>query len=81
MQTTCPVRSSQSLSFVSPSWIGSFKIPEKFSRATMKVLSEEIITDKARIEIISAIALQAYQHTTYPTSEEYNTMCRMLIER
>lgn len=81
MQPACAVQSSQSSSFVSSSWIGSFKIPEKFSRATMKVLSEEVITDKARIEIVSAIALQAYQHTTYPTSEEYTTMCRKLIER
>lgn len=47
----------------------------------MKVLSEEMITDKARVEIVSAFALQAYQHTTYPTSDEYTTMCRKLIER
>ena len=63
------------------SWIGSFRIPEKFLTVTMKVLSEEMITDKARVEIVAAIALQAYQHSTYPTSEEYTTMCTKLIER
>ena len=34
-------------------WIGSFRIPEKCSIATMKVLSEEIITDKTQVEIVA----------------------------
>lgn len=61
---------SPSSSFSSSSWLGSFKIPEKFSKITMKTLSEEMITEKARVEIISAIAIQVHQHTEYPTSEE-----------
>ena len=81
MQPIGTPQSSPSSSFISSSWLGSFKIPEKFSKVTMKLLSEEVITDKARVEIVAAIALQAYQHTTYPTSEEYTTMCRKLIER
>ena len=47
----------------------------------MKSLSEEVITEKARVEIIAAIAIQVYQHTTYPTSDEYTGICRKLIER
>ena len=47
----------------------------------MKTLSEEMITEKARVEIISAIAIQVHQHTEYPTSEEYTGVCRKLIQR
>ena len=37
------------------------------------------MTDGCRKEIISTIALQMYQYTTYPTSEEYTTVCRRLV--
>ena len=47
----------------------------------MATLSEETITEKARVEMIIALAIQAHQHTDYPTSEEYTTACRKLIER
>ena len=47
----------------------------------MKMLSEEMITEKARVEINSAIAIQVHQHTEYPTSEEYTGVCRKLIQR
>ena len=47
----------------------------------MKMLSEEVITEKARTEIIAVIAIQVRQHTEYPLSEEYNDLCRKLIER
>lgn len=65
----------------SSSWLGSFQIPEKYSKVTMERLREEVMTDKLRQEIISAIAIQIYQHTMYPSSEEYTTVCRKLIER
>jgi hypothetical protein len=47
----------------------------------MKTLSEEVITEKARVEIITAVAIQVHQHTDYPTSAEYIGVCRKLIER
>ena len=83
MQPACPLQSSQSSSFVSSSWIGSFKIPEKFSRATMKVLSEEVITDKARIEIVSAsIPAHNISNTgrVHHDVQEVNQMLRTKLE-
>ena len=50
--------------------LGSFKIPDQFSRATMERLEKKEITDATRNEIISSIALPIYQQTTHPTSEE-----------
>ena len=59
-------------------WLGSFKIPDQFSRATMERLEKKEITDATRNEII---ALPIYQQTTHPTSEEYTRVCKMLIEK
>ena len=56
-------------------------IPEQFSRATMERLKSNEITDSARNEIISAIAIPLYQLTTYPTSDEYTSICKSLIEK
>ena len=47
----------------------------------MERLARNELSDGMRVEIISSIALQMYQHTTYPTSEEYTTVCKLLIEK
>ena len=46
----------------------------------MDHLAKNELADKMRIEIISTIGLQMYQHTTTPTSEEYTSVCKMLVE-
>ena len=33
------------------------------------------MTDSCRKEIISSLAIQMFQYTIYPTSEEYTTVC------
>ena len=40
----------------------------------MERLNEEVSTDKVRQEIVASIAIQVYQHTMYPTSEEYTQL-------
>ena len=65
----------------SEKWLKAFQVPDRFSRATTELMKQEIIIDKVRREIVHSIALQMYQHTTYPTSEEYTTVCRRLVEK
>lgn len=45
-----------------------------------EALSEEgVITKALRSEIITMIALGMWQHSSYPTPEEYTSVCRELV--
>lgn len=40
-----------------------------------------MLTKTARCEIIAAIATRMVQYTRYPTSYEYQTVCKKLIQK
>ena len=61
--------------------VDRFNIPDRFSRATMEHLHNRQITNATRIEIITSIAVPMYQLTTHPTSEEYTSVCKRLVEK
>lgn len=60
---------------------GDYKIPEKFSKKVMDSITEGIITKAIRSEIITIIALGMWQYTTQPTSDEYTSICRALVQK
>lgn len=63
----------------SSTWVHTFKLPERFSRATTEDL--ESIIKKMYLEIVNMIAFKMLEHTDRPTSEEYNAVSRMLITK
>ena len=56
-------------------------IPTRFSAETMKILKNGVPTQKARDEIVSALSTLILVHTTRPDSDDYNTVCRRLVEK
>ena len=64
------------------SWLHTFRLPETFSAKTMSALESQHVSLKGtKTEIINSIALRILDHTSYPTSEEYTFVCRLLIEK
>ena len=61
-------------------WSSQFSIPV-FSRRTMENLNKGEIKRSTRVEIINTIALQMWNHTQYPTSQEYTGVLRTLVEK
>jgi hypothetical protein len=62
-------------------WVFTFEIPERFTRSTMKGLSEGQATSTARTEIVNALHTRMLQYKEFPTSFEYKTACRRLVEK
>lgn len=46
-----------------------------------QAISDVVITKTVRSEIITVIALGLWQITTQPTSEEYTSICRLLVQK
>ena len=55
-------------------------IPSAFSLRTEEALATGQITRRVRTEIIQALSMSMMIHTRTPSSDQYNTMCRKLIE-
>ena len=47
----------------------------------MERIQNKHITNATRIEIITSIAVPMHQQTTHPTSEEYTSVCKRLVEK
>ena len=62
-------------------WVFTFEIPERFTRSTMKGLSEGQATTTARTEIVNALHTRMLQCKEFPTPFEYRTACRRLVEK
>ncbi|XP_065893394.1 sterile alpha motif domain-containing protein 3-like, partial [Dysidea avara] len=60
-------------------WHSKFKIPQ-FSRKTCESIEKSQIVKGVRTEIITTIAWEIWQFTQYPTSEDYTTVCKMLVQ-
>ena len=62
----------------SSSWFTKFKIPE-FSVKTKEALTSNKISKGVRSEIVSCLGFEMWRHTKYPTGDEYNAVCSMLV--
>ena len=64
-------------------WHLSFKIPHKdtFSGVVQKAVETGVVCAKARRDIVQTLRTLILQHTRYPSSEEYTTVSRKLIEQ
>lgn len=58
-----------------------YKLPTRFSKRVTQAISDGVITKTVRSEIITVIALGMWQFTTQPTSEEYTSICRALVQK
>ena len=61
-------------------WSSNFHLPQ-FSTKTMQSLEAQKITKGMRIEIVTALALEIWKDTQYPSGIEYNTVCSMLVNK
>ena len=61
-------------------WLSTFQLP-KFSTKTTKSLEAKQISKGMRIEIVAALAFEIWNHTQYPSGDEYNAVCTMLVNK
>lgn len=64
-----------------PDWATKLSIPSQFSVETMSSIKSGVPTRKARDEVINSLATLIMVHTMRPTSNDYNTVCKRLIEK
>jgi len=58
----------------------TFSLP-KFSRKTQECIESSRISKGVRTDIVSALAYEIWRHVQYPTPEEYNEVCKRLVEK
>ena len=56
-------------------------LPVRFSAATNKVVETGVLTNKARIEIITALSTLMLVYTSRPTPSDLTTVSRRLVEK
>ncbi len=68
---------------VPTNWHVSFVIPDKstFSGGVQKAVETGVVCAKARRDIVHTLRTLVLQHARYPTSEEYTTVSRKLVEK
>ena len=64
-------------------WHHTFQIPERetFSGCVQQSIDTGIVSARARREIVQMLRTLIVQHTKYPTSEQYNTVCNKLVTK
>ena len=64
-------------------WHLNFMIPQDtaFTSCVQQAIKTGVITTKARREIISVLRTYVVSNTVYPTSDQYNTVCRKLVAK
>ena len=62
-------------------WTKQVTIPTRFSAETTSALKNKVPTQKARDEIINALATLILVHTLRPTSDDYNMVCQRLVNK
>ena len=62
-------------------WAKQVSIPTRFSAETTSALKNKVTTQKARDEIINALAALILVHTLHPTSDDYNMVCQRLVNK
>ena len=75
--------SEQSESTSNLEWHLHFKIPDAsaFSGSVQEAIKTGVVTSKARREINLVLRTYVIAHTVYPSSEQYNTICRSLVTK
>jgi len=61
-------------------WVANFSLPV-FSRKTQESIDNSQVVKGVRSEIITSLAWEIWQHTQYPSSEDYNKICKMLVQK
>ena len=66
-----------------PDWHLSFAIPEKhtFFQAVQDSIETGLVTPRAKRGLIQVLRTLIIQHTKYPSRDEYNVVCKKLIEK
>ena len=59
--------------------MANFSLPV-FSRKTQESIDNSIMKG-VRSEIITRLAWEIWQHIQYPSSEDYNKICKMLVQK
>lgn len=64
-------------------WHVNFEIPDKytFCGAVQDSIDTGTVCGRARRGIVQVLRTLIIQHTKYPSREEYNVICRKLIEK
>ena len=64
-------------------WHLNFMIPPEtsFTSCVQQAIKTGVITAKARREIISVLRTYVVSNKVYPTSDQYNTVCRKLVSK
>ena len=65
----------------SSQWHHSFQIPKQFSRRTESAIATGVLSKSVRTEIVQSLSSQIMVYTISPSPEQYNTVCRKLIEQ
>jgi len=67
----------------SSNWHDSFSIPDLncFSPHVRDAVNNGIITDKAKREIHQVLRTYITAYMLYPTSEQYTTVCKKLVQK
>ena len=60
-------------------WAEVLVIPKRFSTETTAAIKSGKLNNKARDEVINALATLMMVHTIKPTSNDYNTICSKLV--
>ncbi len=89
MNSKSPSQSPQAMNSKSPSqsvnatdqWHLTFTVPEYYSTFTEDAIASGRLTRRNRTEIIQSLSSSMMVFTKSPTSEQYNTVCRKLIEK
>ena len=68
---------------VPSSWHPSFQIPDKhtLSGGVQAAIESGVVCAKSRCDIVQTLRTLMLQHTRYPSSEEYTTISRKLVEK
>lgn len=62
------------------SWVDNFS-PLVFSRKTQESIDNCQVVKGVRSEIVTSLAWEIWQHTQYPSSEDYNKICKILVQK
>ena len=68
---------------VTNNWHLNFEIPDKhtFCGAVQDAIDSGSVCARARRGVVQVLRTLMTQHTKYPSLEEYNAVCRKLIEK
>ena len=76
----CNASASQMIGRRNSNWLCNFHLPQ-FTAKTMQSLEAQKMSKGMRIEMVTALAFEIWNHTQYPSGDEYNAVCSMLVNK